>query len=192
MTYLAKARRRLSKIQIFRDRGRGRVCFTRDVTTTQRFLINFLAKESFFLGVSYTQNCFLLLKNEDVNKRHLTRSFDVARVCCQNCLWKIDVNHVNQHWVYFLASCASSGFKSFPLRTEEVVAISDDLLEGSPHLINMSIRGERELKTDDFRGTLFMDGPLIKIFFDFEHGFCGSLSMLFREAPASCDKAILK
>ena len=34
---------------------------------------------------------FLLFKNEAVNKRHLTRNFDVARFCCLNCLSNIAV-----------------------------------------------------------------------------------------------------
>ena len=31
----------------------------------------------------------MLLKYEEVNKRHLTRNFNVARFCCQNCLLNI-------------------------------------------------------------------------------------------------------
>ena len=34
--------------------------------------------------------CFLLLKNEAVNKRHLTRNFDVTRFCCH-----IDLKHTS-------------------------------------------------------------------------------------------------
>ena len=57
------------------------------------FFINFLVNESFFLCVPYSY-CFVLLKNEAVNKRHFTRNFDMARFCCQNCLLNILVYHV--------------------------------------------------------------------------------------------------
>ena len=60
---------------------------------TIRFFINFLVNESFFLCVPYSY-CFVLLKNEAVNKRHFTRNFDMARFCCQNCLLNILVYHV--------------------------------------------------------------------------------------------------
>ena len=49
--------------------------------------------------------CFLLLKNEAVNKRHLSRNFDVARFCWEKCLLNICVYHVKLHLVYLLASC---------------------------------------------------------------------------------------
>ena len=59
-----------------------------------------------FRYISLPMNCFfsvcpiLILssascKNEAVSNRHLTRNFDVARFCCQNCLLHVSLYHLN-------------------------------------------------------------------------------------------------
>ena len=116
---------------MFQSAGGGKVCFTRNVTTIWWFVEPHLCRSwwcwwCFRVNDSY---CFLLLKNDAVNKRHLTRNIDVTRFCCQNCLLNTLVYHVNQHWVYFLAKCALNNRKSFLLAGEGVVAVSDVLLQ---------------------------------------------------------------
>ena len=98
---------------------------------------------------------FLLFKNEAVNKRHLTRNFDVARFCCLNCLSNIAV-YIMLTRTENISLQTLPSFPSFLLMT--------NYWRGDSQLRHISTRnwwgGGGVLKFEDFRGTSFMIGPL--------------------------------
>ena len=80
----------------------------------------------------------MLLKYEEVNKRHLTRNFNVARFCCQNCLLNIGA------------------------KGRGIVAISDVLLERGLRFKTYLDKGEEGWNLNILGGGIIYGWPLIK------------------------------